>query len=436
MAERCPTGTLRIDYTPSYDAAIAGKAGDVLSIVSAANAEWWTVCNARTKEQGFVPASFVVIADDVREAIERRTRRPAALPSTDSDVVRGGLKLLSSAASGAATSVKKGADTVKQAAAAAPQLDLAATIDTEYFAAVGTSISEGVRSGVAQAATIDTDYFAAVGTSISEGVRSGVAQAQESGTTLIAAAQDAKASVEQLQEERAKQQHEERRRIWTEGVLPQWQAGDATSRRVRRLVAQGIPQEVRPAAWMTVVGNALGLTRAMFEAELQPTNPLSPGRPEGEESAERLKAGRALIATDLERTFSKMGGCDHTALGSVLEAYLLYNHLHHPDESGYVQGMSFLAAVLLIHTDASGGSGGDAFPAFICLANLLEQPQRVLKTCLRLDGATTDILLSFWGAQLSLSLPRLNEHFGKETPLFEPFIYKMHHLTKTGSGQT
>jgi hypothetical protein len=410
MAERCPTGTLRIDYTPSYDAAIAGKAGDVLSIVSAANAEWWTVCNARTKEQGFVPASFVVIADDVREAIERRTRRPAALPSTDSDVVRGGLKLLSSAASGAATSVKKGADTVKQAAAAAPQLDLAATIDTEYFAAVGTSISEGVRSGVAQA--------------------------QESGTTLIAAAQDAKASVEQLQEERAKQQHEERRRIWTEGVLPQWQAGDATSRRVRRLVAQGIPQEVRPAAWMTVVGNALGLTRAMFEAELQPTNPLSPGRPEGEESAERLKAGRALIATDLERTFSKMGGCDHTALGSVLEAYLLYNHLHHPDESGYVQGMSFLAAVLLIHTDASGGSGGDAFPAFICLANLLEQPQRVLKTCLRLDGATTDILLSFWGAQLSLSLPRLNEHFGKETPLFEPFIYKMHHLTKTGSGQT
>jgi hypothetical protein len=27
-------------------------------------------------------------------------------------------------------------------------------------------------------------------------------------------------------------------------------------------------------------------------------------------------------------------------------------------------------------------------------------------------------------------------HWGKKTALFEPFIYKMHYFTKTGSGQT
>jgi hypothetical protein len=33
------------------------------------------------------------------------------------------------------------------------------------------------------------------------------------------------------------------------------------------------------------------------------------------------------------------------------------------------------------------------------------------------------------------SLPRPH-HWGKKTALFEPFIYKMHYFTKTGSGQT
>ncbi len=397
MAEDCPTGTLRIDYEPSYDSAIGGKAGDVLLLVNPEGTEWWSARNVRTEEEGYIPASFVDISDAVRDAIDRRR---TATPDSDalSANMREGLKLLSSAASGAGRSVLKGADTVKHVAASGP-LDLSTNI--------GASISEGVRSGVSAAQESGTSLMA-VGTSISEGVRSGVSAAQESGTSLMAVAQDAKASVEQLQEQRWKQQYEERRRLWTEDVLPQWEATDTSSRRVRKLVASGIPHEVRPAAWMTVVGNCLGLTREQFEKELHSTS-----HPDGDMPAERLEAGRAMIATDLERTFSKMGGCDAKALTAVLEAYLLYNHHHHPSESGYVQGMSFLAGILLIQTDASGGGGSDPFPAFLCLVNLLEQPQRVLKTCLRLDGDTADIMFNFWDAQLALSLPRLKEHFAE-----------------------
>ncbi len=247
MAEDCPTGTLRIDYEPSYDAAIGGKAGDILLLVNTEGNEWWSARNVRTEEEGYVPASFVDISDAVRDSIDKRR-----MATPDSDVLsanmRGGLKLLSSAASGAGRSVLKGVDTVKQVAASGP-LDLSTSI--------GASISEGVRSGVSAAQESGTSLMA-VGTSISEGVRSGVSAAQESGTSLMAVAQDAKASVEQLQEQRWKQQYEERRRLWTEDVLPQWEATDASSRRVRKLVASGIPHEVRPAAWMTVVGNCLG----------------------------------------------------------------------------------------------------------------------------------------------------------------------------------
>ncbi len=52
------------------------------------------------------------------------------------------------------------------------------------------------------------------------------------------------------------------------------------------------------------------------------------------------------------------GGPYHDSLYDILGAYACYR----PD-IGYVQGMSFLAAVLLLNMDASD--------AFICLANLL-----------------------------------------------------------------
>ena len=96
-----------------------------------------------------------------------------------------------------------------------------------------------------------------------------------------------------------------------------------------------------------------------------------------------------MIEVDLARTFSAEGRFREAvwqeSLRQVLEAFL-----HYRPELGYVQGMSFLAAVLLSHTDAgdSGHASGnaDAFPAFCALSNLLcPQENRVLSTLLRLE---------------------------------------------------
>jgi hypothetical protein len=150
---------------------------------------------------------------------------------------------------------------------------------------------------------------------------------------------------------------------------------------VHKLVKKGLPGPVRPMAWTQAIGNALGLTREMFESQL------TLGR--GSCPTPRERAGRQMIEVDLARTFSAEGRFREAAwqesLRLVLEAFI-----HYRPQLGYVQGMSFLAAVLLSHTDAgdSGHASGnaDAFPAFCALSNLLRPHEnRVLPTLLRLE---------------------------------------------------
>ena len=198
-------------------------------------------------------------------------------------------------------------------------------------------------------------------------------------------------------------------KAWLEDILPLWHSDEQLrhSKKVHKLVKKGLPQTVRPMAWTQIVGNALGLTREMFESQLEAGLAACP--------TPRERAGRQMIEVDLERTFSAEGRFGETSwqrsLRQVLEAFI-----HYRPELGYVQGMSFLAAVLLTHTDAgdSGHASGNAdpFPAFICLSNLLRpQANRILPTLLRLEGATMDILFTFWESQLQLSLPRIHAHF-------------------------
>lgn len=77
-----------------------------------------------------------------------------------------------------------------------------------------------------------------------------------------------------------------------------------------------------------------------------------------------------LLALDVPRTLARFGNQNAgspgelgDALTEVLRAYVL----HRPDV-GYVQGMSYLAAVLVLALK------GDPFDAFVALANMLQRP--------------------------------------------------------------
>ena len=93
---------------------------------------------------------------------------------------------------------------------------------------------------------------------------------------------------------------------------------------------------------------------------------------------------------------SVQGGPYNHTLHDVLGAYACYR----PDV-GYVQGMSFLAAVLLLNLEAP--------EAFVCLANLLNRPSYL--AFFKVDYTLMKPYFDTFRDLLHSALPRLDAHF-------------------------
>uniref|UniRef100_A0A8D1CQ41 Rab-GAP TBC domain-containing protein n=1 Tax=Sus scrofa TaxID=9823 RepID=A0A8D1CQ41_PIG len=160
--------------------------------------------------------------------------------------------------------------------------------------------------------------------------------------------------------------------IWINEILPNWEVMRST-RRVRELWWQGLPPSVRGKVWSLAVGNELNITPELYEIFLSRakerwksfSETSSENDIEGVSVADR-EASLELIKLDISRTFPSLyifqkGGPYHDVLHSILGAYTCYR----PDV-GYVQGMSFIAAVLILNLEEAD--------AFIAFANLLNKP--------------------------------------------------------------
>lgn len=107
-----------------------------------------------------------------------------------------------------------------------------------------------------------------------------------------------------------------------------------------------------------------------------------------------------LIQLDIARTFPHLcifqpGGPYFDVLHELLAAYVCYR----PD-IGYIQGMSFIAAVLILNMEAP--------QAFVCFANLLDGP--VLRAAFTRDGNTMQVSSTCTRTSLKIwtSLPPLS----------------------------
>jgi hypothetical protein len=147
---------------------------------------------------------------------------------------------------------------------------------------------------------------------------------------------------------------------------------------------------VRGGAWAARIGNGLGVTGGDFETH--------------ERRGREMLAGRdpavADIEADLPRTFPYLtffhdGGEWEGRLRLLLAAHVSYR-----PEPGYVQGMSFLAATLLLSLEGAA--------AFAALANLLGG-ERYYKGgyAPQLPGRYGDAFEEAFGA----NLPLLQRHF-------------------------
>ncbi|XP_053314229.1 TBC1 domain family member 14 isoform X1 [Spea bombifrons] len=207
--------------------------------------------------------------------------------------------------------------------------------------------------------------------------------------------------------------------MWNNEILPNWEAMSC-SRRVREMWWQGIPPSVRGRVWSLAIGNDLNITHDLFHICLSRAKDrwksLSMGGSELENedsglSAADREASLELIKLDISRTFPNLcifqkGGPYHDVLHSILGAYTCYR----PDV-GYVQGMSFIAAVLILNLDTAD--------AFIAFSNLLNKPCQM--AFFRVDHGLMLTYFAAFEVFFEENLPRLFAHFKKNN--LTPDIY-------------
>uniref|UniRef100_A0A3Q3E495 TBC1 domain family member 12 n=1 Tax=Labrus bergylta TaxID=56723 RepID=A0A3Q3E495_9LABR len=191
--------------------------------------------------------------------------------------------------------------------------------------------------------------------------------------------------------------------IWNSEILPHWDTMYGT-RRVRELWWQGLPPSVRGRVWSLAIGNELNITPGNNMLIIISVI-------DGGASLADRESSLDLIKLDISRTFPSLfifqkGGPYHDLLHSVLGAYTCYR----PD-IGYVQGMSFIAAVLILNLEEA--------EAFITFANLLNKPCQM--AFFRVDH---DLMLKYFAAFevfFEENLPRLFNHF--QTNNLTPDLY-------------
>ncbi|TDG99919.1 hypothetical protein EPR50_G00199410 [Perca flavescens] len=205
--------------------------------------------------------------------------------------------------------------------------------------------------------------------------------------------------------------------IWNQEILPNWST-TCTTRRVRDLWWQGIPPSVRGKVWSLAVGNELNITHELYSIclarakEKWSTTPAPSLETEAEDAgSSNRESSLELIKLDISRTFPQLcifqqGGPYHDVLHSILGAYTCYR----PDV-GYVQGMSFIAAVLILNLDTAD--------AFIAFANLLNKPCQM--AFFRVDHSLMLTYFAAFEVFFEENLPKLFAHFQKNN--LTPDIY-------------
>ncbi|CAG9793662.1 unnamed protein product [Diatraea saccharalis] len=258
-------------------------------------------------------------------------------------------------------------------------------------------------------------------------------------------------------------------REWTQTILPDWQ-NMKNSKRTLELWWSGLPPSIRGKVWQLAIENKLKIShdiyqelvakakRKLHEAQMrrkrlkvnqdcdckqsQETTDKKVKTDECEKprlsiprnlSEQNLKSqvtepvkkccsksnpnlleysdecSMELIQLDIARTFPHLcifqpGGPYFDVLHELLAAYVCYR----PD-IGYVQGMSFIAAVLILNMEAPS--------AFVCFANMLDGP--VLRAAFARDGQAMQRLWKAYTTLLQHNLPSLAGAVAPELYLVE-----------------
>ncbi|KAH3758445.1 TBC1 domain family member 12 [Pelomyxa schiedti] len=193
---------------------------------------------------------------------------------------------------------------------------------------------------------------------------------------------------------------------WKE-IIRTWDTATTLQQKaIRDLWWEGLPSPVRGRLWLLALGNPQHITHDLFNILVKEATHAKKmitdshtaeigGNPIGKTGSVKL------IPVDLPRTFAGLnffaeGGPLRQSIQEVLEAFVCYR----PDV-GYVQGMSYLAAILLLNMDAPD--------AFTCMANILNRPCYFCFYCF--DIPKMNIYLRTLEEAMKQFLPRIHKNF-------------------------
>ncbi|XP_015118102.1 TBC1 domain family member 14 [Diachasma alloeum] len=192
------------------------------------------------------------------------------------------------------------------------------------------------------------------------------------------------------QEERHKE--EERllidSRLWTNEILPNFKELKS-SKDVKDLWWRGLPPSIRGRVWRLGISNRLGIEDHIYRNCLN-------------DMREKINHEFLVaIKLDVSRTFPALcvfqeDGPLNEPLRSVLAAYCV-----HRPEVGYVQGMSFIGAILTLNMEPND--------AFICFSNLLDNPCH--RAAFTLNQTQMNVYYKVYTTALLNNLPKVHAHF-------------------------
>ena len=171
--------------------------------------------------------------------------------------------------------------------------------------------------------------------------------------------------------------------IWLNEIIPNW-TEKRKDKKIKEYFYMGLPDTVRGRVWMLCLGNRFSITKEYYEIQVKNSkeilekykinkkeemNDKTNDNIINDEIDLKIKDKEKsinIIELDIERTFPYLGVFrGDSPLAQDLREILRVFVISRPD-IGYIQGLSFIAGILLLNMDK--------FKAFISLMNLILNP--------------------------------------------------------------
>jgi hypothetical protein len=206
--------------------------------------------------------------------------------------------------------------------------------------------------------------------------------------------------------------------IWLNEIIPNW-TEKRKDKKIKEYFYMGLPDTVRGRVWMLCLGNRFSITKEYYEIQVK----------NSKEILEKYKINKKeemndntndniindeidlkikdkeksinIIELDIERTFPYLGVFrGDSPMAQDLREILRVFVISRPD-IGYIQGLSFIAGILLLNMDK--------FKAFISLMNLILNP--IMLPFYKMENESIQQRLKLFKQVFYFNLPELCEHF-------------------------